>query len=102
MSGTMNISPVVSGIMSAVCDFRNESNRFIFKRITSRPDSVIFGAELENCALGLLDRLYTRQTNGVQFLDWFTAAVTGNPAEDVACVDCETPEYHWTRPKFPQ
>ena len=50
----------------------------------------------------VLDRFYTRQTNGVRFLDWFTAAVTGNPVEDVACVDCETPEYHWTRPKFPQ
>ena len=46
----------------------------------------------------VLDRLYTRQTNGVRFLDWFTAAVTGEPVEDVACVDCETPEYHWTRP----
>ena len=50
----------------------------------------------------VLDRLYTRQTNGVRFLDWFTAAVTGNPVENVACVDSETPEYHWTRPKFPQ
>ena len=50
----------------------------------------------------VLDRLYTRQTNGVRFLDWFTAAVTGKPVEDVACVDSETPEYHWTRPKFPQ
>ena len=49
----------------------------------------------------VLDRFYTRQTNGVRFLDWFTAAVTGNPVEDVACVDCETPEYHWARPKFP-
>ena len=47
-------------------------------------------------------RFYTRQTNGVRFLDWFTAAVTGKPVEDVACVDCETPEYHWTRPAFPQ
>jgi len=50
----------------------------------------------------VLDRFYTRQTNGVRFLDWFTAAVTGAPVEDVACVDCETPEYHWTRPAFPQ
>ncbi|RDL35849.1 Uncharacterized protein BP5553_06461 [Venustampulla echinocandica] len=49
----------------------------------------------------VLDRFYTRQTNGVRFLDWFTAAVTGKPVEDVACVDSETPEYHWTRPKFP-
>ena len=47
-------------------------------------------------------RFYTRQTNGVRFLDWFTAAITGKPVEDVACVDCETPEYHWTRPEFPQ
>jgi hypothetical protein len=50
----------------------------------------------------VLDRFYTRQTNGVRFLDWFTAAVTGKPVEDVACVDCETPEHHWTRPAFPQ
>jgi hypothetical protein len=50
----------------------------------------------------VLDRFYTYQTNGVRFLDWFTAAVTGKPVEDVACVDCETPEYHWTRPAFPQ
>jgi len=50
----------------------------------------------------VLDRFYTRQTGGVRFLDWFTAAVTGKPVEDVACVDCETPEYHWTRPAFPQ
>jgi hypothetical protein len=49
----------------------------------------------------VLDRFYTRQTNGVRFLDWFTAAVTGKPVENVACVDYETPEYHWTRPKFP-
>jgi Pectinacetylesterase len=50
----------------------------------------------------VLDRFYTRQANGVRFLDWFTAAVTGKPVEDVACVDSETPEYHWTRPAFPQ
>lgn len=49
----------------------------------------------------VLDRFYTRQTNGVRFLDWFTSAVTGKPVEDVACVDCETPEHHWTRPAFP-
>lgn len=49
----------------------------------------------------MLDRLYTYQTNGVRFLDWFTAAVTGRPVEDVACRDCETPEYHWQRPKTP-
>jgi hypothetical protein len=50
----------------------------------------------------VLDRFYTRSTNGVRFLDWFTAAVTGRPVEDVACVDCETPEHHWRRPGFPQ
>jgi hypothetical protein len=50
----------------------------------------------------VLDRFYTRQTDGVRFLDRFTAAVTGKPVEDVACVDCETPEHHWTRPAFPQ
>ena len=49
-----------------------------------------------------LDRFYTRRTNGVRFLDWFAAAVTGKPVEDVACVDCETPERHWKRPAFPQ
>jgi len=50
----------------------------------------------------VLDRLYTYQTNGVRFLDWFTAAITGKPVQDVACVDCETPEYYWARPAFPQ
>jgi hypothetical protein len=50
----------------------------------------------------VLDRFYTRQTNGVRFLDWFTEAITGKPVRGVACVDCETPEYHWTRPAFPQ
>jgi hypothetical protein len=50
----------------------------------------------------VLDRFYTRQTNGVRFLDWFTAAMTGQPVEDVACVDCETPEHYWQRPAFPQ
>jgi len=50
----------------------------------------------------VLDRFYTRQTNGVRFLDWFAAAVTGKPVQDVACVDCETPEHHWKRPAFPQ
>ena len=43
-----------------------------------------------------------RQTNGVRFLDWFTVAVTGNAVGDLACVDCETPEYHWARPEYPQ
>ena len=28
--------------------------------------------------------------------------IGANTREDVACVDCETPEYHWTRPTFPQ
>ena len=50
----------------------------------------------------VLDRLYTRQTKGVRFLDWFTAAIQGESVEDVACEDSETPEYHWERPKFPQ
>lgn len=50
----------------------------------------------------VLDRFYTYQTNGARFLDWFTAAVTGNPVQDVACKDCENPEYHWTRPEFLQ
>lgn len=36
--------------------------------------------------------------NGVRFLDWFTAAMTGQSVDDVACVDCETPEHYWTRP----
>lgn len=49
----------------------------------------------------VLDRLYTYQTNGVRFLGWFTAAVSGRPVEDVTCRDCETPEYHWQRPKSP-
>jgi hypothetical protein len=50
----------------------------------------------------VLDRFYTRQTDGVRFLDWFTAAVTGKPVEDVACVDCKTPEHHWKRPESPE
>jgi len=50
----------------------------------------------------VLDRFYTRKTNGVRFLDWFTAAITGNPVEDVGCVDCDTPEFHWAHPRFPQ
>ncbi len=49
----------------------------------------------------VLDRLYTRQVNGVRFLDWFAAAVRGEDVEDVACLDCETPEHHWSRPRFP-
>jgi hypothetical protein len=50
----------------------------------------------------VLDRFYTRQTKGVRFLDWFTAAIQGKPEDDVACEDCETPEYHWERPEFPR
>lgn len=46
----------------------------------------------------VLDKFYARQTNGVRFLDWFTAAVTGKAVQDVACKDCETPEYSWKRP----
>lgn len=49
----------------------------------------------------VLDRFYTRQTDGVRFLDWFNAAVTGKPVEDVECKDSRTPEYYWTRPAFP-
>jgi hypothetical protein len=49
----------------------------------------------------VLDRFYTRKTDGVRFLDWFAATVTGRPVEDVACKDSQTPEYHWTRPAFP-
>lgn len=66
-----------------------------------------YGAVLAKNALDnrgrphMLDRLYTRQTNGVRFLDWLTATLTGKPVGDVQCVDNETPEYHWTRPKFP-
>jgi len=50
----------------------------------------------------VLDRFYTRQTKGVRFLDWFTAAIQGKPVDDVACENCETPEYYWKRPAFPQ
>ena len=49
----------------------------------------------------VLDRLYTRQTQGVRFLDWFAAAIAGQSVQDVACTDCETPEHAWTRPTFP-
>ena len=45
-----------------------------------------------------LDKLYSRQTNGVRFLDWFTAAVTGKPVPDVVCKDCQTPEFYSKRP----
>lgn len=31
----------------------------------------------------ILDRFYTRQTNGVRFVDWFAAAVNGRAVEDV-------------------
>jgi hypothetical protein len=66
-------------------------------------DALLAQNALENCGRPyVLDRLYTRQTNGVRFLDWLAAAITGNPVENVACLDSETPEYHWTRPKFPQ
>lgn len=49
----------------------------------------------------VLDRFYTRQTNGVRFLDWFASAIAGQPVDDVACTDCETPEHAWSRPTFP-
>ena len=48
----------------------------------------------------VLDRLYTRQTRGVRFLDWFAAAIQGQPVDDVACEDSETPEHYWERPSF--
>jgi hypothetical protein len=35
----------------------------------------------------VLDRFYTRQTKGVRFLDWFTAAIRGKPVDDVTCED---------------
>ncbi|HET9955270.1 MAG TPA: pectin acetylesterase-family hydrolase [Polyangiaceae bacterium] len=63
-------------------------------------DGVLAKNALENRGRPyVLDRLYTYQTNGVRFLDWFTAAVRGQPVEDVTCEDCETPEYHWQRPR---
>ncbi|HTQ14253.1 MAG TPA: hypothetical protein VMH86_10285 [Rhizomicrobium sp.] len=66
-------------------------------------DAVLAANALDNRGRPhVLDRFYTRQTNGVRFLDWFTAAVTGKSVEDVACIDCKTPEYHWNRPAFPQ
>jgi hypothetical protein len=62
-------------------------------------DAVLANNALDNRGRPyVLDRFYTRQANGVRFLDWFTAAVTGKSVEDVACVDCTTPEYYWTRP----
>ena len=65
-------------------------------------DAVLANNALDNRGRPhVLDRFYTRQTNGVRFLDWFTSALTGKPVEDVACVDSETPEHHWTRPAFP-
>ncbi len=66
-------------------------------------DAVLASNALDNRGRPyVLNRFYTRKTNGVLFLDWFTAAIQGKPVGDVACVDCETPEYHWTRPAFPQ
>lgn len=50
----------------------------------------------------VLDRFYTRQTQGVRFLDWFAAAIQGKHVEDVTCEDGETPEHYWERPQFPQ
>ena len=65
-------------------------------------DAVLAKNALDNRgAPHVLDRFYTRQTNGVRFLDWFAAAISGRPVEDVACVDSETPEHYWTRPAFP-
>jgi len=65
-------------------------------------DAVLANNALDNRGRPhVLDRFYTRQTNGVRFLDWFAAAVSGRAVEDVACVDCETPDHHWTRPGFP-
>jgi hypothetical protein len=49
-----------------------------------------------------LDRFYTRQTKGVRFLAWVTAAIQGKSVDDGACEDSETPEYHWERPQSPQ
>ena len=66
-------------------------------------DAVLAKNALDNRgAPHVLDRFYTRQTNGSRFLDWFRAAVTGQPVDDVACVDSETPEHYWPRPAFPQ
>jgi hypothetical protein len=66
-------------------------------------DAVLAKSALDNRGRPhVLDRLYTRKTRGVRFLDWFTAAIQGRPVADVACEDSETPEHHWARPKFPQ
>lgn len=66
-------------------------------------DAVLAANALDNRGRPyVLDRFYTRQTNGVRFLDWFTAAMTGQLVDNVACVDSQTPEHHWKRPKFPQ
>ncbi len=35
---------------------------------------------------------YTMQTNGVRFLDWFTANLNGEPVDSVRCEDCSRTE----------
>ena len=65
-------------------------------------DAVLAKSALDNRGRPyVLDRLYTRQTRGVRFLDWFAAAIQGKAVDDVACEDGETPEHFWQRPRSP-
>ena len=36
------------------------------------------------------DIFYTREVNGMKFVDWLDAMVNDQPWESVACTDCET------------
>ena len=48
-----------------------------------------------------LDSFYTREVNGVKFVDWLDAMVNDQPWDNVMCTDCETdplagsPSYWW-------
>ena len=37
------------------------------------------------------DRFYQVEVNGVRFVDWVDALITGEPVDDVHCDQCETP-----------
>ena len=37
-----------------------------------------------------LDVFYTREVNGVKFVDWLDAMVNDQPWDSVTCTDCET------------
>jgi hypothetical protein len=36
---------------------------------------------------------YTLTSNGVKYIDWFTALINGEDVENVRCVECEAEEF---------